>query len=329
MGMRSGVRSGWSRRWSAAALAAVLVVSLAGAVLAATGAPPVPELEIEAPPSMEHRAAEIGSFDRERLRSAMRLAGLDRPGPPIRVLLAPEDSNAAQHAPPWVAGYAVGEAGVIVLFPARAPSYPDRSLEALLHHEVAHVLIDRAAAGRPVPRWFHEGVALAAGRAWNIEDRFRFAFQRMRGKPVALAELDAWFREDTSKVHRAYAVAGAFVHELLSEHGPSVTGEVLEGIGRGLSFEDAFRRATGERLAVAETRFLEKFSGYSRWLPFLTSSVVLWMAVTGLALVAIWRRRRRDAELHRRWEEEEEWVAPRGAEPGRGTDGDDEGGWVN
>jgi hypothetical protein len=40
------------------------------------------------------------------------------------------------------------------------------------------VLITRAAGGRPVPRWFHEGLAMAAERTWGFEDQARL-FQEL------------------------------------------------------------------------------------------------------------------------------------------------------
>jgi hypothetical protein len=303
-------------------------VAIVGVVGADPAAAAPPELEISAPPELRRRAAEVESFDRDRLEVAMRLAGLSDPGPPIRVVLEPESSDEAKAAPSWVAGYALSSISTVVLFPARAPTYPDRSLESLLHHEVAHVLIDRAAGGRPVPRWFHEGVALAAGRAWGFEDRTRFAFERLRGQPVPLAELETWFGGDPSQVHRAYAVAGAFVQDLLTEHGPGVTGRILRGVRAGRSFDDAFWEATGEPLRAAQARFLAKFTGFARWAPFLTSSAALWMLVTALALIAIWHRRRRDAELRRRWETEERWHTDLERDDDR-RDGGDGGGWVH
>jgi hypothetical protein len=48
---------------------------------------------------------------------------------------------------PWIAGFASNGEGpekkdeMVVLFPARTPSYPNSSLEDVLRHEVAHVLI--------------------------------------------------------------------------------------------------------------------------------------------------------------------------------------------
>jgi hypothetical protein len=235
----------------------------------------------------------------------MTLAGLTDPGPPIPVILAPEGSPEALRVGSWVSGYALGAAGPVVLLAERGPTYPDRSLEALLHHEVTHVLIDRAARGQPVPRWFHEGVAMAAARAWNLEDRTRLAYQTLAGEPVRLAELDRWF-SDPGRVSAAYAVAGAFVRDLLRRHGQTVTGKILARLARGERFPAAYFAATGETLGAAEEQFWRTHGGWRRWVPFLTSSVALWMLVTTLALVAIWYRRRRDAELHARWEAEEQ-----------------------
>ena len=86
---------------------------------------------------------------------------------------------------------------------------------------------------------------------------------------------------------------------------------MLDGIARDLSFDEAFRRATGERLADAEQIFFEKDVFWTTWLPFLTSTGALWMAITILALVAIRRRRVRSQQMLEAWDEEEEIAAER------------------
>lgn len=320
--------------------AAVLAAALAAApfVRAASAAdpPPAPELVIDAPERLDWAAKRLEALDRERLWTAVELAGLDHPGPPIRIVLAPEDSPQARAVHSWVAGYARGATGPIVIFPERTPSYPDDNLEELVHHEVAHILISRAAGGRPLPRWFHEGVAMAAGRAWGIEDRSRFVFDVLRSGPVELARTDGLFSGGGAAAARAYAVSGAFVRDLMRRHGEAVPGEILRRVGRGVAFEEAFRQATGETLAAAEESFWRRRTFWQRWLPFLTSSFVLWIAVTLLALWAFYRRRRRDAELAERWEREEAALRPPPPpqEPlagGTGGEGGSSGGspWVN
>lgn len=267
---------------------------------------PPPRIEVEAPPALAATAAQLRAVDPARLASVMRLVGLTDPGPPIRVVLAPEGSAAAMVVPPWVSGYAMGEQGVIVLLPGRVPSYPDSSLADLLAHEVAHVLVARAAGNRPLPRWFHEGMAMIAGLSWGFDDRSRLTLALLVDRPVSLAELDDRFQGGQSEVNRAYAVAGAFVRDLFDQYGQGVAARLLRGVAAGQPFAEAFRAATGTPMAAAESDFWSRQTFWYRWVPVLTSSAALWMIVTALAVWAMKRRRERDRALRRGWDEEDE-----------------------
>lgn len=275
---------------------------LLGATAAAAQPPPV--LEIEAPPSLAAARARLASFDTARLASLVRVVGLDHPGPPILVILADEGSVPARRATAWTAGLAYGSAGVVVLFPARAPGYPFDTLEDVLRHEVAHVLIDRAARGQPVPRWFHEGLALSLERPWRLEDRTRVLFALAFATPADTAELDRWFEGERSLQARAYTLAGAFVRELVAEHGGDLPARLLARVSRGVPFDRAFQEVTGVPLSTAERRFWDRRRLLTTWLPLLTSAPVLWMAVTVLAIWAMHVARRRRASRRRQWDEE-------------------------
>jgi hypothetical protein len=264
------------------------------------------ELIVEAPPGWEPTAERLRAVSQDELASAMRLVGLTEPGPPIRVIVAPEGSGPARLVSPWISGYALSDKGLVVVMPQRVGSYPDSSLEDLLRHEVAHVLVSRAAGDRPLPRWFHEGMAMIAGGSWGLDDRSQLTLALLADRPVSLAELEERFLRGQSEVNRAYAVAGSFVRDLFDRYGPEAAPRTLAGVARGLSFEEAFREATGVTLAQAESAFWNRQTFWYRWVPVLTSSVTLWLLITLLALWAIRRRRRRDAALRRIWDEEEE-----------------------
>lgn len=274
-----------------------------------------PHLVVVAPPSLERYAARVRAIDPQRLTDAMHLVGLTDPGPPIQVFLGAEGSDLAAGVPPWVSGYAYGAEGVIVLLPARTPSYPDSSLEELLRHEVAHVLAERAAGGRPLPRWFHEGVAMIAGSSWGLDDRSRLTVTMIGGGEVSLDELERQFSGGRGSTVNAYAIAGAFVNSLLNQEGDGAVARILAGVGRGLPFEEAFRAATGSALADAERSFWRRQSIWYRWVPILTSSVTLWMLITLLAMWAMGKRRAHDAALRRMWEEEDRRLAAVEAPP--------------
>src|SRR5688500_13485620 len=155
-GRDGGHRAG--RRLLAGTEVAVVIVLLLCAVPRSTLAQPpagmddLPRLNIVAPPEMQAAAAQIERLDTSTFLSVMRLVGLQHAGPPINVILAAEQTNLARETPRWIAGFALTGSSTIVLFPARTPSYPHDSMEALVQHEVAHILIARAAGGRAVPR---------------------------------------------------------------------------------------------------------------------------------------------------------------------------------
>lgn len=234
----------------------------------------------------------------ERLARVEQLTGHQgRTVVPIEVIS--ETEAARRGVPSWVAGYAAREG--LVVIPGRAVTYPNDGLEDLVLHELAHALI-----GEGVPRWFHEGVAMFAATGWGFDDQTRLTMAMISSGVTPLRQLDGLFRSDYASVSQAYAVAGAFVRHLVRQHGPEVIAGILDRIRAGEDFETAFRAATGQTLEGAEASFWRGRTIWSRWVPLVTSSLVLWIGVTALALGAIAARRRRNAARLRQWQEEEE-----------------------
>jgi hypothetical protein len=306
--MRNGVRR----------LAAVVRrVTLCGCLISAPLAAAVPQLILRAPAELSGMAGEIASWGPDVLAPAVRLSGLAEPGGPIQVVLVPESAPGARTVPPWISGFADETASVVVLLPARVARYPDRGLPALLQHEVMHVLVYRAAGGRPVPRWFDEGLAMAAGREADLGDRARVALAVLGDGRLPLARIDAAFSGNGAQVAEAYALARDFVDQLLRRFGDDVGARILAGVARGATFEAAFAAATGSTLSAVETAYWRHRTLWDRWVPVVTSSVTLWGAITLFALVAFRRRRTRDDRIRRRWEQEElELESKKGGEPG-------------
>ncbi len=263
------------------------------------------ELEFDAPPELAPVVARLRQWQPERLEPFARLLGLGDRGSAIRVVVALEGSPAARDVPPWIAGYARGDRAVVVLMPARVPAYPYSSLEELLGHEVAHVLVARAAGFRPVPRWFNEGLAMTAEQAWRLTDRSHAALAMMDDGRYRLTDLDSRFAGGATEAARAYALSAAFVRFLVREEGSAAPAAILERVAREQPFETAFAQSTGRSLAELETAFWRSHRFWTRWIPVLTSGNTLWVAIALLALLAVKRRRDRRRELEERWASEE------------------------
>ena len=273
-----------------------------------------PQLRISAPPELAAVQKKLEAIDPKRFRDIAETVGLTVQGPPIRVVLAPETSDVARKMDSWVAGFASNGEGpeandeMVVLFPERTPSYPNSSLEDVLRHEVAHVWIGRASAQRPIPRWFNEGLAMSVERGWRLTDEGQFVYQLALGVRPSLNELDRMFGGSRSDQTRAYALSGALVHDLLQQKGNDTGAAILMRMRDGASFEHAFEVVLGRTPEEAESDFWNRQRLWVSRLPLLTSSTTLWLAITGLALLAIARRIMKNRAIEKKWEEEEKKI---------------------
>ena len=267
-----------------------------------------PPLRISAPPELAPVQKKLEAIAPQRFTDIAQTVGLAVPGPPIHVILAPETSDVAHQMDPWIAGFASngpGESEMVVLFPARTPSYPNGSLEDVLRHEVAHILIGRASAQRPIPRWFNEGLAMSVERGWRLQDEGHLIYQLAVGSRTSLDTLDQMFGGEQPDVTRAYALSGALVRDLLQRHGAKTGAKILSRMNDGASFEHAFTETVGMSPDDAEAEFWQRQYTWAAWLPTLTSTTTLWLAVTAIALLAIVRRVMKNRAIEKKWLDEE------------------------
>jgi hypothetical protein len=260
------------------------------------------ELTVDAPPALAGLAARVKAMDTAAFAAPLRRAGLDLPRR-ARVTLVPNGDLRARITPAWVAGQAFGT-DVIFVFPERISSYPHDSLESVVLHEIVHLSLNARAANRPLPRWFHEGVAVSVESGWGLATRARLLWAAAR--EPAIADVTALFRSDAQEDKTtAYLLAAALVEDIRARHGAAAPGAIARRVAAGAAFDDAFRAETGETVQQATVHAWAAYRGWTRWLPIATGPSALWgliLAVAGLAFIV---RRRRRAQWRRRWDEEE------------------------
>jgi hypothetical protein len=280
------------------------LVGTAALLGAAVAVSAPPRLIVEAPPSLAAYAREVERLDPMAFLPAMELTGLWEPGD-VRVLVTPEGSPLARRAPSWAVAYADPPAGLVVVIPTRTPVWPDDGLPDVVRHEVAHVLTFRAANGSTVPRWFHEGLAMAAGRERVIEDDLREALAILTGPRLRFAQVDGLFQGGRSDVNRAYSLSSAFFGDLLARHGTAFPRRVLRRVAEGTPFEEAFRSATGVAFRDETAAFWTSRRSLERWLPIVTSTTAVWLGIVLLSAWAVRVVRTRRAARVAAWEAEE------------------------
>ena len=274
---------------------------LFGLLLSAASAAAEWTLTVAAPVSLEPAAQRIRRLDAQPIAEALQRAGLELPSR-VHVTLVTEDAPGASNIPAWYVGHASGVSD-IAIFPDRVLSYPYDSLESVMRHELVHLALNARAGGRPLPRWFHEGVAVSIESGWRVGEGLRLIAAALSGPPLddvtRLFASDA--RPDTAE---AYLLAAALVDDLRRVHGAALPGRVAARVAAGVPFARAFELETGETPALAADRAWRSYRRWTTWLPMVTSPSALWGLILALAFVAFFVTLSKRARRRRQWDNE-------------------------
>ena len=241
-------------------------------------------------------------MDREQLAKALARVGLNIP-PQIHVTLIAENDLRARAIPVWTVGLASGLRD-IVIFPERIGSYPYDSLESVVWHEVVHLALAAQAGNRPLPRWFHEGVAMSVERGWGVTSQVRFLLAA--GGSTDLADVERLFNAGTQpESASAYLLAAALVSDLQRRHGTAVPGAIVDRVAHGAGFAEAFVLETGETPDETAARAWQIYRRWTSWIPAVTSAFSLWIGILVLAVVAFLATLRKRWQRRRQWDREE------------------------
>ena len=282
-----------------AVLATVMLLASASGFARQRGAL---DLTVEAPASLAPASDRVRRIDRAQLAQALARVGLNIP-PQIHVTLIAEDDLRARATPLWTVGLASGHRD-IAIFPERIGSYPYNSLESVVWHEVVHLAITARAGNRPLPRWFHEGVAMSVERGWGVTSQVRFLLAA--GGSGDLADVGRLFNAGTQpESASAYLLAAALVSDLQYRHGVAVPGAILERVAHGAGFAEAFVLETGETPEETAARAWQISRRWTSWLPAATSAFSLWTGILVLAVVAFLATQRKRWQRRRQWDREE------------------------
>ena len=260
------------------------------------------DLTIDTPASLAHVADRVRDIDWPDLASALARAGLRVP-PRIHLTLIPEDDPRARTTPSWVVGMATGIQDVAI-FPGRIgldPAlYPYDSLESVVWHEVVHLALSNQAGDQPLPRWFHEGVAMSVETGWGIASQARLLL--VAATSPRLSDLGRLFASGSQpETVSAYLLAAALVSDVRERHGAATPGAIVDRVARGIPFERAFALETGETTSEAAARAWQVYRRVTNWIPVLTGATSLWLGIMALATMAF------VATLRKRWRRRREW----------------------
>jgi hypothetical protein len=229
----------------------------------------------------------------------------------VRVVVARTPVEMATLAPPnapypdYAAGVAYPEIGLVLL--TIKPVHPNSSqdLNEVFRHELAHVALEDAVGGRPVPRWFNEGFAVLASGETSFVRMQTLWTATVSDNLLSLSQLERSFPLDESEASIAYAEAADVVRFLIKREERHRFRGLISRLRDGETMDSALLNSYGEETATLESEWREEVAKRYTFWPVLFSGSLIWVGTLGLFGLG-WRKKRRKAQATlERWEHEE------------------------
>ena len=260
------------------------------------------------------------------------LAGLPRPAAvEIRLVVNAEDLGRAappgRGAPPWAAGVAYPDAGVVVVAARHGADLID--VDRVVAHELAHMALGAALRGR-APHWLDEGFAYLHSADFSLARAQTLTGLAWSGNVIPLYELDASFPAGEDQAAVAYAESYDLVvflarrgrwsnHDDDGDRAP-----FRKFLAEMAAHGDPYRAALAAYGVPLDQLFSEWYQDLrDRYLlyPVGLGGLLLWIAMAVLLVIGWLRRRVQRGRTLARWEVEEARAGGDGGDEGR--DGDD------
>lgn len=224
----------------------------------------------------------------------------------VRIIIADSqrefDRLAGERVQPWVQGVALPDGRVVLK--ALSP----KLMQTVAPHELAHVLLNRAAKAKDAdpPRWLHEGLAKYASGDFSQGDREVLGQAVVEGRLLRLDQLESAFSGTREEQSLAYSQSYTFVRYLYELHRGGTIADLLYHLGLTHDMDRALLRTYGQTSEELQKGWLvEVEREYLRHgLPVSTELLVL-LIMGGLFLIVHIVNRRRRRLIRTRMQEEE------------------------
>lgn len=225
-----------------------------------------------------------------------------RPSTTIEIILTaarPRFEDLTEHALPDWSSAAALPGNRIVISPLDGRKI---DVERIVAHEIVHCVIDDAAGGAYVPRWFHEGFAELLSGELGVSGRARLFHAVLNKRLMSFYDIERVFTEDAEGATLAYDQSLLAARMLIENHSRGVASAILSSMNGGDEFEVSFNRATGLTEADFEAAYLLRVKSVYGWRSLVTFIPGTWTAILLLAFLAYAATKLRTRRIMREWE---------------------------
>lgn len=198
--------------------------------------------------------------------------------------------------PEWGGGGALGRDSIFIPVDVSYAFFRS-DLNKVLTHEMVHIVISRKYGNIRVPRWFHEGMAMALSGEIDSEAQIVLSKAVLTRSLVHLDSIKNVNRFTRDKAHLAYAQSHYAVQFLLQKYGQDLLVELLEEIKKRYSFDAACLQVFGLTSFEIDTLVRKEIKEKYHYLFFFEEAFlwygILLLAITGFIATIIRKKIRR------------------------------------
>ena len=202
--------------------------------------------------------------------------------------------------PDWGAGLASLEQCRIVV---KSPKYitTGKSLRELIGHELAHIMLYRAAGQRWLPRWIQEGFAMNESGEWHIGQDILVARAAWTGRLIYLHQMEDLLTFKGAQAQLAYTESYMAMSRLLRQGDGFILADILRMYRQDNDFYGAWRANVGSDYATWTANWLTSVSRQYHFFIFIWDSEMFWIILAIVAILLFVWKKRQNARTKRRW----------------------------
>jgi len=201
--------------------------------------------------------------------------------------------------PEWGGGGALGTDSIFIPIDVEyAFFYKD--FQRIITHELVHLIISRKYGNVNIPRWFHEGMAMALSGEIDSDAPVTLSKAVLSGKLLSLDSIKYVNRFKRDKARLAYCQSHFAVQFLLSQYGQDLLPELLAEIKNRASFDSACIHVFGLDKREIESVVNQKIRSVYHY-SFLLDDTFFWLLILILAIsgffATVLRKKKRIKEM--------------------------------
>lgn len=201
--------------------------------------------------------------------------------------------------PEWGGGGALGTDSIFIPLDVEYAFF-HQDFQRIITHELVHLIISRRYGNINVPRWFHEGMAMALSGEIDSDAPITLSKAILSGKLLSLDSIKYVNRFKRDKAHLAYCQSHFAVQFLMSQYGQDLLPELLSEIKDRSSFESACIHVFGLNKREIDSVVNQAIRSQYHF-SFLLDDTFFWflilvLAISGFIATAL-RKKKRIKEL--------------------------------